>query len=52
MTIQMKAAEINVSELQFILLYKVVLTFASVNTICFCYYSEQSCRGVLNFSSF
>ena len=42
MTIQMKATEQNVSEVLFIMLYKVVLTFESVDEILKCDHSNES----------
>ena len=47
-TIQMKATEQYFPVILFIMLYKVVLTFESVNEILRCDYSNESYRAVLS----
>ena len=47
-TIQMKAAEQYFPVVLFIMLYKVVLTFESVDEILKCDHSNESCRAVLS----
>ena len=42
-TIQMKATEQHFPVVLFIMLYKVVLTFESVDEILWCYHSNESC---------
>ena len=48
MTIQMKAAEQYFPVVLFIVLYKVVLTFESVDEILKSDHSNESCRAVLS----
>ena len=48
MTIQMKAIEQYVDMVLFIMLYKVVLTFKSVDDTLECDHSTESCRAVLS----
>ena len=47
-TIQMKATEQYFPVVLFIMLYKVVLTFESVDEILWCYHSNESYRAVLS----
>ena len=47
-TIQMKAAEQYFLVVLFIMLYKVVLTFESVDEILWCDHSNESYRAVLS----
>ena len=47
-TIQMKATELYFPVVLFILLYKVVLTFESVDEILKCNHSNESYRAVLH----
>ena len=47
MTIQMKATEQYFPAVLFIMLYKVVLTFESVDQILKCDHSKECYRGVL-----
>ena len=49
-TIQMKATEQYFPVVLFIMLYKVVLTFESVDEILKCYHSNESYWAVLSFS--
>ena len=48
MTIQMKAIEQNFPVVPFIMLYKVVLTFESVDEILKCDHSSESYRAILS----
>ena len=47
-TIQMKATDQYFPVVLFIMLYKVVLTFESVDEILWCYHSNESYRAVLS----
>ena len=46
--IQMKATERHFSVVLFIMLYKVVLTFKSVDEILWCYHSNETSSAVLS----
>ena len=50
-TIQMKATEQYFPVVLFIMLYKVVLTFESVDEILWCYHSNETSSAVLSQST-
>ena len=50
-TIQMKATEQYFPVVLFIMLYKVVLTFESVDEILWCYHSNETSSAVLSHST-
>ena len=52
MTVQMKATEQYFSVVLFIMLYKEVLTFESVDEILWCYHSNKTSLADLFYSAF
>ena len=50
-TIQMKATEQYFPVVLFIMLYKVVLTFESVDEILWCYHSNETSSAVLSYGT-